>query len=346
MIGKFGLFGQASKSLIDERLRLSLGIRTDFNNYSSSMSNPLNQISPRFSASWSFNDKFNINFNVGRYFQLPPYTALGYSVVPGVYINKANNLKYIQADHIVLGLEYNPSENVQFSIEGFNKHYTKYPFSVADQVPLSSKSAGYGIFGDEELVSVSEGKAYGFEFLGRFREYRNTNLVFSYTYVRSEFRDPGSSWIASSWDNRHLFNLTATTKLKRNWELGFKWRFVGGAPYTPYDFDKSSLKAAWDITGQGYLDYTKFNTLRLKAFHQLDLRIDKQYFFKGWSLMLYTDVQNVYNHKADQPAILIRESDSNGNPVTDPSNPLKYSLKYISGLNGTVLPTIGIIIEF
>jgi hypothetical protein len=345
-VGKFGFFGQASKSMIDERLRLSLGIRTDFNTYSSSMANPLNQMSPRLSASWLFSNKLNLNFNIGRYFQMPPYTALGYSLVPGVYVNKDNNLKYIQADHIVLGLEYNPSENVQFSLEGFDKNYSKYPFSVADQIPLSSKSAGYGIFGDEELVSVSEGRAYGFELLGRFKEYKNTNLVFSYTYVRSEFRNPGSQWIASSWDNRHLFNLTATTKLKRNWELGFKWRFVGGAPYTPYDFDKSSLKEAWDITGQGYIDYSKFNTLRLKAFHQLDLRVDKQYFFSGWSLMLYTDVQNVYNHKADQPPILIRESDSSGNPVTDPLNPLKYSLKYISGLNGTVLPTIGIMIEF
>ena len=91
---------------------------------------------------------------------------------------------------------------------------------------------------------------------------------------------------------------------------------------------------------------SKFNTLRLKAFHQLDLRIDKQYFYSGWSLMLYTDIQNVYNFKADQPPLLIRVSDSNNLPVTDPSNPLKYSLKYIKNQSGTVLPTIGVIIEF
>jgi hypothetical protein len=54
----------------------------------------------------------------------------------------------------------------------------------------------------------------------------------------------------------------------------------------------------------------------------------------------------VYNHKADQPPLLIRVSDDAGNPVTDPSNPLKYSLKYIPNTLGTVLPTIGIIIEF
>jgi len=171
-------------------------------------------------------------------------------------------------------------------------------------------------------------------------------MLFSYTFARSEFSNPGGEWIPSSWDNRHLFNLTATKKFKRNWDVGFKWRFVGGAPYTPYDLERSSLKAAWDLTGQGYLDYSSFNSERLKAFHQLDIRVDKQYFFKGWSLMLYADVQNVYGHKADQPAILTRETDAGGNPVTDPSDPLRYTLKTIEGTSGTLLPTVGIIVEF
>ena len=213
-------------------------------------------------------------------------------------------------------------------------------------MPLSAKSADYGIFGDEELISVSDGRAYGVELLGRLKEFRNINMVFSYTFVRSEFKSPESGWIPSSWDNRHLFNATATKKFNRNWDMGFKWRFVGGAPYTPFDIERSSLKAAWDLQGQGYLDYAAFNSERLKSFHQLDIRIDKQYFFKGWSLMLYADVQNIYNHKADQPAILLRESDSNGNPVTDPLDPARYSLKYIDGESGIVLPTIGVIVEF
>ncbi len=343
---KFGLFGQISRAFLDEKLSLSLGFRTDFNSYSKSMSDPLNQISPRFSASYAISDKVNLNFNAGRYFQLPPYTALGYSNSSGIFLNKENNLKYIRADHLVTGFEFVPTENIQVTLEGFYKKYSGYPFSVKDQVPLSTKSAGYGIFGDEELLSISDGRAYGIELLVRLKEFRKINLVMSYTFVRSEFKNLSSAWIPSAWDNRHLINITATKKFDRNWVLGFKWRFVGGAPYTPYDTDKSSLKAAWDLQGQGYQDYSRFNSERLKAFHQLDLRVDKGYFFKGWSLMLYADVQNVYNHKADQPEILIRESDSDGNPVTDPLDPLRYSLKYIKGATGTVLPTIGIIVEF
>ncbi len=345
-MGKYGIFGQVSKSFLNERLSLSFGLRTDAASYSASMKNPLNQLSPRFSASLVLSEMLSLNFNTGRFYQLPPFTALGYSDGSGEYVNRQNNLRYISADHFVTGLELIPSENVQITLEGFYKNYSHYPFSVRDKVPLSSKSADYGIFGDEELVSISDGRAYGFELLGRFKEFKRTNLIFSYTFVRSEFRGVDSEWIPSSWDNRHLFNLTATKRLNRNWDVGIKWRFVGGAPYTPYDLDKSSLKAAFDSQGRGFPDYSRFNSERLEAFHQLDIRIDKQYFFKGWSLMFYADVQNIYNHKADQPSLLIRESDADGVPVTDPEDPLRYKLKFLDGESGTVLPTIGVTVEF
>jgi hypothetical protein len=270
---------------------------------------------------------------------------MGYTNFQGELANK-ESLSYVAADHIVAGLELIPVENIQVSLEGFYKKYSSYPFSVRDSVPLSSKSADYGIFGDEELVSTSTGRAYGFELLGRVKEFMNLNMVFSYTFVRSEFMGQNSEMIPSSWDNKHLFNITATRRFKTNWDIGMKFRYVGGAPYTPYDVEKSSYKIAWDINGQGYLDYSQFNTLRLSGFHQLDLRVDKQYFFTGWSLMLYADVQNVYNFQAEQPPLLLIESDSNGEPVTDPENPLKYELKYVENTIGTVLPTIGIIVEF
>jgi outer membrane receptor for ferrienterochelin and colicin len=343
---KFSAFGQISRPYFDEKLTLSLGVRTDFNSYSSLMANPLKQISPRFSASYAVAGNLSLNMNIGRYYQLPPYTALGYQDNSGSYVNK-DNLQYIASDHLVAGVEFLPAENMQLSVEGFYKKYYNYPFSVTDSVPLSSKGgAEYGIFGDEELISVSDGKAYGVEFLGRIKEFRGLNLVFSYTLVRSEFEDYYGKYIPTAWDNKHLFNLTATKKFKNNWDAGMKFRYVGGAPYTPYDEEKSSLKVAWDLQGRGYLDYSQFNTMRLKGFHQLDLRVDKRYYFRGWTLMLYLDVQNVYNHQSDQPPILVRETDANGNPLTDPVDQSRYVLKYIDGSAGTVLPTIGIIVEF
>jgi len=346
IFSKFNAFGQISKSLLKDKLTLSLGVRSDANTWASSMGNPLKQISPRFSASYALTEKMNLNGSIGRYYQLPPYTALGYKNSLGEYVNKQNGLKYIAANHLVGGVEIIPNENIQLTLEGFYKHYNDYPFSVTDSVPLSSKSADYGIFGDEELISISDGRAYGIELLGRIKEFKGTNLVLAYTFVRSEFKDYYGTFIPTAWDNRHLLNLTATKKFRKNWDVGMKFRLVGGSPYTPYDLQESSLKEAWDLQGRGYLDYPKFNTLRLKAFHQLDLRVDKRYYLKGWTLMVYADVQNIYNHQADQPPILLQEKDANGIPLTDPSDPSRYLLKYESGTSGTVLPTIGIIVEF
>jgi hypothetical protein len=343
---KFSVFTQVSRGFLSERLNLSFGLRSDFNNYSDVMGNPLQQLSPRLSASYGLTPSLSLNFNAGRYYQLPPFTALGYRNSAGEFVNRTNKINYISADHIVAGIGYEPTENSQFTLEGFYKNYSGYPYSVREGVPLSGRSADYGIFGDEELLPVSDGRAYGFELLGRLKEYKSTNMVFAYTYVRSEFKGPGQDYIATAWDNRHLFSLTATRKFNRNWDVGVKWRFVGGAPYTPYNESLSALREVWDITGQGVLDYANYNKFRLRAFHQLDVRVDKQFYFSKWSLMLYADVQNVYNHQADQPDLLLRQTNPDGTPLIDTDDPSRYRLKYISGTVGTVLPTIGIIVEF
>lgn len=77
-----------------------------------------------------------------------------------------------------------------------------------------------------------------------------------------------------------------------NWNLGAKWRFVGGSPYTPWDLNRSSLIAAWDARKQGYLDYSNFNTFRTGNFQQLDVRIDKQYFLINGHL-IYTSTSRI-----------------------------------------------------
>jgi len=45
---KYGAFAQVSKTLLEQRLVLSLGMRADGNEYSPEMANPLDQFSPRF----------------------------------------------------------------------------------------------------------------------------------------------------------------------------------------------------------------------------------------------------------------------------------------------------------
>jgi hypothetical protein len=353
---KWGIFSQVSKGFAKERLILSLGIRMDANSFSKETNNPFRQFSPRFSMSYLLAPKWYVNFNTGRYFQQPPYTMLGFRDNSGTLVNKANGLKYIGSDHLVTGLEFLPNDNSKVSLEGFYKWYSDYPVSVIDKVSLASKGGDFGTVGDEEVLSLAKGKAYGLELFYRNRDLAGFNVIFAYTLFRSKSQEIDQmlnsvdNFIPSAWDNKHLINLTSIRKFKKDWQVGFKWKFLGGAPYTPWDLVTSSKRPAWDARGRGYLDFTRFNSSRLKGFNQLDIRADKEFYFDRWTLTLYTDIQNILNQKADQPENLFRSEDENGNPViVNPGDPYVYQLyelKQVQAETGTILPTIGIIIEF
>ena len=345
---KWNLFGQVNRAFLNNRLNLNLGLRMDANNYSDYMNNLLKQLSPRFSASYAFiPDKFFINFNVGRYYQLPAYTTLGFRSNNGTLVNDSLGIKYISADHVVLGLEYQPKPNAKISLEGFYKFYRNYPFSIRDSVALASKGTEFGAVGDEPLLSISKGRAYGFEVLIRNPDLFKFNFILTYTFVRSEFTNYDGQYIPSAWDNRHLINFTLGRKFEHNWEIGAKWRFAGGQPYTPWDLNKSALVVAWDAQGRGYLNYSAFNTLRLTSFHQLDIRVDKGFYFKNWSMMFYLDVQNVLNFKAQQPDLLVNtQEDGSVVKYVDQEGQERYKLRTIPNKAGTILPAIGIMVDF
>lgn len=341
-----GLFGQVSKRYFNEKLLLSLGTRLDGANYTDQTMQAWNQFSPRLSASYSLMDKLAINGNVGRYYSLPPMTALGYKNRAGQYLNRDNGIGYIRADHLVGGLEYQATENNKSSIEFFYKWYDNYPYSISDSISLAHRPADFGTFGDEELTPDSKGRAYGMELFNHYRLSGKMSIMASYTLVWSEFTHRADNYAASAWDTRHVFILTGTRSLPKDWQVGLKWRFSSGLPYTPYDMGVSSLRDAWDLRGRPYFDYSRVNSARLDAFHQLDIRVDKDYYFDNWALKLYLDIQNFYNFKSDTQD-RITNLDENGAPQVDPSDPNRYILRTIeSEGSGTVLPTIGIIVEF
>ncbi len=342
---KYHVFGQLSRNFISDRLVLSLGLRTDGNSYSESMANPLQQLSPRFSAAYALTGKLFLNFNTGRYFQMPAYTTLGYRDSDGTLLNKLNKLRYIESDHLVAGLEYRRRDDVKVTLEGFYKLYGNYPVSVTDSISLANKGGDFGVVGNEEVYSGGKGRSYGLELYVRERLMEKTSIILSYTLVRSEFKDVNGNFISSAWDNGHLLNLTLFHEFKRNWSAGVKWRFAGGTPYTPWDIQRSSLRDAWEARRQGYPDIERFNTERTDNFQQLDLRIDKEYFFERFSLNFYIDVQNLYNYQQQGRPDLITVKDASGRDVVDPVTG-NYSLKEVVNTSGTLLPSVGIIVEF
>lgn len=338
-----GAFFSSDYTTADKRLALSAGIRMDGNTYNSEMKQPWKQLSPRLSASYKLTPQWTLSGNAGLYHQLPPYTALGFKDNNGTYLNK--DLKYMQVLESSIGLDWHYQDRFMISAEGFFKRYNRIPLSLQDNIPLSCKGNDYGVVGNEALASTANGRAYGLETMFRWQASGKFNLVSSFTLFRSEYRNRSEAeYISSAWDNRFILNMSGTYNLPRRWSIGGKVSYIGGAPYTPYDIEKSSLVEAWDAKGQPYFDYSRYNTERLPNFAQFDLRVDKSFYFRRCMVGIYLDIQNITGSKLKQ-ADVIMSTGIIENPSA-PVNEQRYKMKYLKQESGTILPTLGVTVEF
>lgn len=341
----YQVFGQVSDSYLDDLLNLSFGISMAGNGYNNRMANPLNQLSPRLSASYILNEQWKLNASVGRFVMQPSYTSLGYRNSTDVLVNQNEQVAYTGSNQVVAGVEVEPMDKTKFTLEGFYKSYDHYAMSVAEGISLASKGTDYGQVGDEEITSTGNGRTYGVELLMKVMELKGINLTATYTWFRSEFTDATGVFRPSSWDTRHLLNLLGSLKFGKNWTLAARWRWVGGAPYTPIDMALSTKKDVWDISNRPILDYSRYNDLRLKNSNVLDLRLDKEFYFEKWMLGVYVDVQNVTSFKSES-APIYTNLDATGTPILNSNDPTRYELRSVSNLGGTILPTLGLMVNF
>lgn len=332
----------------DKRFSASAGIRTDGNNYNREMKELWKQLSPRLSLSYELTKQWTLSGNAGLYYQLPPYTALGFKDNSGNYTNK--DLKYMQVMETSLGLDWHLQDRLMISAEGFFKRYERMPLSLQDNIPLACKGDDYGTIGNETLIPTADGRAYGVEGMLRWQMPGRFNFVSSLTIFRSEYRNGNgdnlseTKYISSAWDNRFILNVSGTYNLPRRWSIGGKLSYIGGAPYTPYDEEKSSLVEAWNAQGRPYYDYSKYNTERLPNFAQLDIRVDKSFYFHRCMVGLYIDIQNITGSKLKQQDVIM----STG-VIENPSAPIeeqRYKMKNLKQESGTILPSIGVTVEF
>lgn len=345
---KYGAFGQVAKNLFQEKLLVSFGLRTDMNSYMSNGNNPLNTLSPRLSLAYHLSKKFDLTASIGNYYKIPTYTTLGYKDANGVAVNKS--MKYIQSTHYVAGTQFLPNEALRFTLEGFYKQYLNYPISKANGTSLANQGSDFGSIGSEAIVSSGKGETYGLEFFVQQKLVKKIFYVFSYTYVRSRYSGIDNKLIASSWDNQHLISTTLGYKFGKNWQLGLKYRFAGGTPYTPFDLTASQQNFA--LLNTGILDYSRINSLRLGDFNQLDFRLDKKINYKKTSLNWFLDFQNILmlTQEAAPYYTFKRKADNSGFETTDGlslksdgSNGIPVILK---NENKTVTPSIGFTFEF
>lgn len=347
---RYGAFGQLSKNVLKDRLLVSFGLRTDMNTFTTGGNNPLETASPRLSFAYSLTKKWDLTASVGRYFKLPPYTSLGFRDENDVLVNI--DAEYIQSNHYVLGTQFLPNEGLRLTLEGFFKTYANYPVSLVNGISLANQGQEFGAIGNEPITSIGDGVTYGAEIFIQQKLVKNIFYVVSYTYVRSLFSGLDNDLIPSAWDAQHLLSGTFGWKFgkKKDWQLGLKYRFAGGVPYTPWDLQASQMNYA--VLGNGVLDFDDVNGERLSNFQQLDFRLDKIVNLKKLSFTFYIDIQNLLGFENQSPDYYTfqRKPDDSGFETTDGqplkpdgSNAIPVILPNSSAL---VTPTLGIIFEF
>lgn len=333
---RYGAYAQASSNWLDDRLQLSAGFRIDDNSFMNDNTGLIAQFSPRLSASYTLDRAGKVKWNQswGIYYKIPPYTVLGYQDNLGLWVNQSS--KYIESEHLVGGLEFLISESARMTLEGFLKRYNNYPVSIKDEVSLANKGGGFEVLGSEPILSTGLGRTYGVEFLYQQKFTGTWYGIGSLTWYRSEFSGSNEIYQPSLWDNQLLISLLGGYKLGNNWEISTRYRYLGSAPYVPVNSEKS-LQFYPAIVK----DFNNIGSVRLDSYNQVDVRVDKKWSYRNWSLDLFFEIQNVLANANPQEPSYGLDRNEDGEIL------LPRKLVQVNTNNSaTVLPSIGIVINF
>ncbi len=264
-----------------QNMTVNLGVRLDHLSY-----NRNTNISPRFSLSYSLTSRTSLNASAGIFYQNLPNLLLLQNEVH-------RELKDPRAVHYVLGISHLLSPNTRFTLEGYYKDYRHMPLDpvqpslyVLDEIYYN----GYYTYHDK-LMDTGKAHAYGVEIMVQKKLADKVYGLVSAAYFRTRYLGLDGIWRSRVYDNKIIFSVEGGYKPSRSWEFSCKWHYAGGVPYTPFDLETSSA------INSGIFDKARINGERLQAYHSLNLRADKRFYFGRSNLTAYFSIWNVYNRK-------------------------------------------------
>ncbi len=230
-------------------------------------------LEPRLSARYQFTRWLAIKGAIGVYHQSPD---------PGDFLKAFGNPKLTPEIglHYVLGFDFDPMPTLHIEAQGFYK-------DLRDLVVSGERST------DPLLENDGIGRVYGGELLVRQELFHGFFGWIAYTLSRSERKDHADApWRLFQYDQTHILTLIGSYKFGRGYQIGLRFRYVTGNPYTPV------IGAYYDSINDRYtpIRATPFSG-RLGSFNQLDVRFDKKWTFRKWAFSLYLDIQNLYDAK-------------------------------------------------
>ena len=250
-------------------LSFAAGLRLEYFNLTDRIS-----LAPRGSLNFTIPTGARVRLAIGRYEQSPqPYQILPEVGNPALTDSSAN--------HYMLEIERQISTSTGVKLAGFQKE-------LSDLVTR-----------DEAATYLNQGKGYahGIEFSVNHRVGEKFFAWANYAYSRSKRRDrPEDPERRYSFDQPHVATLIASYKFTPTWEMGAKWQYASGNPYTPViGTTQEPNPTTGEMTYRPIFGET--NSLRYPPVHRLDLRLKKSFISNRWQMGVYLEIFNVYNRK-------------------------------------------------
>lgn len=258
-----------------EGLELIPGIRADYYNQVDEFAH-----SPRFNARWAVSDLVALKGGIGRFTQPP---------TPGTVDETFGNpeVTYEKAMQYSAGTEVTPLEYLEIDTTLFYQDLWDLVSSSSDtRIDPESGEAE-----PEGFDNSGEGRAWGVELLVRHQPANKFFGWLAYTLSWSQRKNLESGdWVPYQYDQRHILTMVAGYNLPWDVDVSARFRLVSGNPETPV------VGSVYDVDGDEYQPvYGAPNSVRADTFHQLDVRVDKEFVFNTWRLGVYLDIINVYN---------------------------------------------------
>jgi hypothetical protein len=225
-------------------------------------------LDPRLTTRWEMSPETALKGAVGRYSQFADVEKLDIKY-------GSPELDPLHTTQYVAGVEHKLTPADIVGVQAYYKRFENFDYSY---------STG------QRYRNTLTGEAYGVEISAR---HQLTSRFFgwaSYAYSKSYRKYPDNRlWTVSDFDQPHVVNAVASYKLTSRWEIGGKWRFSSGNPYTPVEDRIYLADKSLYIPVEG-----ERNSERLPSTHRLDARIEYAHPFDTWILRAYLEVLNVY----------------------------------------------------
>jgi hypothetical protein len=239
--------------------------------------------SPRVKAEWAYRPDVRLVSSWGIYRQGIPYIWIGSDI-------SNRGLPPITANQADVGLELGPWKTWRIALDGFDKRYKEYPVDQFEPIRVMTvAAANFDIPFVGKLTSGGRVHARGVDAGLSGSPLSNVRVGLGYSYWRVSQAGLDGIWRRAENELRHQARAEFDWRAGSRWSAGVRWRYVSGRPYTPYD-PAASIRA-----GRGQYDLTRINGADYPPYHRLDLRADRGFQWGRVHLVLYAEVDNVYD---------------------------------------------------